>query len=131
MSRPFTKFNLREVDDSAAKYGYSDNHEARFPNKLLELEQSGLSLQKLLPGKRSLFGHSHKIQEELVIVLFGSGRMKLDDEIIKLKEWDAVRVAPGIKQALEAGKDGLEFIVIGAPTTPEKDWEIDSEWWKK
>jgi uncharacterized cupin superfamily protein len=127
--KSFSKINLREVEDSAVKYGYKDNHEARFPTKLLGLEHAGLSLQKLLPGKRSLFGHAHKVQEELLIVLEGTGQMKLNDEIIDLKKWDAVRIAPGTMQAVKAGSEGLEFLIFGAPKTPEKDWEMVKGWW--
>jgi hypothetical protein len=40
--------------------------------------------------------------------------MKLDGEIVKLKEWDAVRVPPGTWRGYKAGSEGLEIIVIGA-----------------
>ena len=43
--------------------------------------------------------------------------MKLDDEIVEAKEWDAVRVPPGTWRGYEAGPEGLEIIVIGAPAT--------------
>jgi hypothetical protein len=43
--------------------------------------------------------------------------MKLDDEIVELKEWDAVRVPPGTWRGHEAGPGGLEIIVIGGPTS--------------
>ena len=37
--------------------------------------------------------------------------MKLDDEIVELGEWDAVRVPPGTWRGYEAGPDGLEILV--------------------
>ncbi len=126
--KPYTKLNLREVEDSAKKFGSTDN-EARFPSRLLEVEKLGLSLQKLHPNKKSAFGHKHKVQEEVVIVLSGSGKMKLNDEVISLKPFDAVRIAPGVMQALSAGSEGLEFLVFGAPKTEEKDWEMVQGWW--
>ena len=61
------------------------------------------------------YGHTHKKQDEVYVVLRGSGRMKLDDEIVELKEWDAVRVPPGTWRGYEAGPEGLELLVIGAP----------------
>lgn len=127
--KSFTKINLRDVEDSAPKYGHQDNHEARFPSKLLELQHSGLSLQKLKPHKRSLFGHAHKVQEEILVILDGTGEMKLNDEIIELKKWDIVRIAPGTMQAMKAGNEGIEFIIFGAPKTDEKDWEMVPGWW--
>ncbi len=125
----FSKINLREVEDSAAKFGHKNNHEARFVSKPLGLEKAGMSLQKLLPGKRSPFGHKHKIQEEILIVLSGSGRVKLDEEVIDLKPMDAVRIPPGVMQACAAGKEGMEFIILGAPKLEERDFEIDKGWW--
>ena len=126
--KAYTKLNLKEVEDSAKKFGSTDN-EARFPSKLLDLEKLGFSLQKLFPNKRSSFGHKHKIQEEVVIVIGGSGKIKLNDEIISLQPFDAVRIAPGVMQALSAGSEGLEYLVLGAPKTKEKDWEMIQDWW--
>ncbi len=126
--KPYTKLNLKEVEDSAKKFGSTDN-EARFPSRLLDLEKLGFSLQKLLPNKKSSFGHKHKVQEEVLIVIGGSGKMKLDDEVISLQQFDAVRIAPGVMQALSAGSEGLEFLVFGAPKTEGKDWEMVQGWW--
>src|SRR4051812_50149061 len=83
--------------------------------KALALEESGLSYQRIPPGYRFPYGHTHKTQEEVYVVVRGSGRIKLDDEIVELKEWDAVRVPPGTWRGYEAGPEGLEMIVIGAP----------------
>lgn len=125
----FTKINLKDIDDSAVKFGYKGNHEARFASNPLGLTKAGLSLQKLLPGKRSPFGHKHKIQEEILFVISGSGQMKLDDSIIDLKPFDAVSIPAGIMQACAAGKEGLEFIIFGSPKTEERDFEIVKGWW--
>ena len=38
----------------------------------------------------------------------GSGRMKLDDEVVDLQQWDVIRVAPDVVRAFEGGADGLE-----------------------
>src|SRR5919106_26912 len=98
----------------------------------LELEQSGLGYQRVPPGYRFPYGHTHKKQEEVYVVLRGSGRMKLDDEIVELKEWDAVRVPPGTWRGYEAGPEGLEIIVIGAPNlgdAPREDVDGQRDWW--
>ena len=47
------------------------------------------------------------------MVVGGSGRMRIGDEVIELRRWDAVRVAPGVVRAFEGGPEGLELIAIG------------------
>ena len=68
----------------------------------------------------------------MYVVVRGSGRMKVDDEIVELEEWDAVRVAPGAWRGYEAGPDGLELLVIGAPNLgedPRGDVDGARDWW--
>ena len=68
----------------------------------------------------------------MYVVLRGSGRMKLDDEIVELETWDAVRVPPGTWRGYEAGPDGLEILVIGAPNLgddPRGDVDGRRGWW--
>ena len=109
----FTKKNLREVEDLAVKGGFSDNQEARFPREDLKAEETGLSYQVLRPGKRHAFAHRQKEAEEIFVVLSGSGRVKLDDEIVEVGPMDAIRVAPQVGRAFEADSDGLEILVFG------------------
>ena len=39
------------------------------------------------PGARMPWGHRHRVQEEAYIVVAGSGRAKLDDEVVELSAW--------------------------------------------
>ena len=121
---PFTLRNLKEdLDDVGSRFDGAPDLEFRLATEALELERSGLSYQRVPPGYRFPYGHTHRTQEEVYVVVRGSGRMKLDDEIVELKEWDAVRVPPGTWRGYEAGPKGLEIIVIGAtngsPTSVE------------
>ena len=128
----FTRVNLKaDVEDSAPKGGLAPNLEARFATGDLGLEQSGVSYQRLAPGFRLPFGHRHEQQEELYVIASGSGRMKLEDEIIELTQWDAVRVPPGTTRSIEAGPDGLELIAFGAPNTGDvgSDTSPQMGWW--
>ena len=128
MSR-YTKVNLKEVEDQAPRFGLAPNIEARMARVPLELENSGLSYQRLAPNFRLPFGHRHKQQEEVYVLVGGSARMKLDDEIIELRQWDAVRVPKETTRSFEAGPDGAEFLAIGAPNTGPGDGdEPDPEW---
>jgi mannose-6-phosphate isomerase-like protein (cupin superfamily) len=113
---PFTLRNIKEdLEDIGPRFDGAPDLEFRAATKALELEKSALSYQRVPPGYRFPYGHTHETQEEVYVVLRGSGRMKLDDEIVELKEWDAVRVPPGTWRGYEAGPKGLEILVIGAP----------------
>jgi len=123
----FTRVNLAEVADSAARFGFEEIQEARFATGDLEAERTGVSHHRLRPGRRSAFAHRHHEAEEIYVVIGGSGRMKLDDAIVDLGILDAVRVAPLVTRAFEAGSQGLEFIAFGA--RHEGDAEIVPDWW--
>jgi mannose-6-phosphate isomerase-like protein (cupin superfamily) len=130
---PFTLRNLkRDLEDVGSIFDGAPDLEFRVANKTLGLEQSGLSYQRIPPAYRFPYGHTHKKQEELYLVVGGSGRMKLDHEIVEIREWDAVRVAPGTWRGYEAGPEGLEMLVFGAPhlgANPREDVEGQRDWW--
>jgi mannose-6-phosphate isomerase-like protein (cupin superfamily) len=130
---PFTRRNLKEdLEDLGSNFDGAPGLEFRHATKALGLERSGLSYQRIPPGYRFPYGHTHKEQEELYVVVRGSGRMKLDDEIIEVEEWDAVRVPPGTWRGYEAGPEGLEILVVGAPDlgeNPREDVEGRRDWW--
>ena len=126
----YTVRNLKaDIDDSATQFGLSPTLEARFAREPLGLENSGVSYVKIAPGERMPFGHTHKEQEEVYVVVGGGGRIKLDDDIVELKHWDAVRIAPETMRNLEAGKDGIELILFGAPNAGFGDAEMTQGWW--
>ena len=118
---------MTDVEDSGEKFGMGDIQEARFCNGDLEAEDTGVSLFMLKPGKRQPFGHKHDEAEEVYVVMGGSGRVKLDDEIVELAKLDAVRVAPGVMRSFEAGSDGMQYLAFGAHH--EGDGEIVQGWW--
>ena len=127
-----TIVNLKEVEDQAPKFGLSPELESRFATVPLRLENSGISYQRLAPGFRQPFGHRHERQEELYVVVEGSARVKLDDEVAELKRWDAVRVPPQVARQFEAGPNGAEILAFGAPNTgpsPGTDAEPAPNWW--
>jgi mannose-6-phosphate isomerase-like protein (cupin superfamily) len=130
---PFTLKNLREdLTDVGSNFDGSPDLEFHLGGQALELQQSGLSFQRIPPNYRFPYGHTHKEQEELFVVVGGSGRMKLDDEIVELRTWDAVRVPPGTWRGYESGTDGLELLVFGAPHLGENlrgDVEGQRDWW--
>ena len=124
----YTKLNLTEdVDDSAQKFGMGEVLQAHFARQAIEATNFGLSLQRLKPGARMPFGHRHTEQEEVYVVVGGSGRLKIEDEVLELAQWDAVRVDPELVRNLEAGPDGMDVLAFGAPGV--RDSEQFMNWW--
>ena len=116
----YTKLNLLEVENLAATRGLPGDMQARFPGGELESSQLSISHQVYGPNFRQPFGHSHKTQEEVYVVVAGGGKMALDDEVIDVAQWDAIRVAPEVMRAFEGGPEGIEIIAIGASPGSEE-----------
>jgi mannose-6-phosphate isomerase-like protein (cupin superfamily) len=125
----YTIVNLKEVEDAAPKFGYAPNMESRFARRALELQNSGLSYFRIAPGYRMPFGHHHTDQEEVYLVLAGSARTKLGDEIVELGQWDAIRVAPETARGMEAGPEGAEILAFGAPSNENGDVQMVEGFW--
>jgi mannose-6-phosphate isomerase-like protein (cupin superfamily) len=123
----YTLKNLKEVEDSATAGGLSPDLEARFARKPLEGERVGVSYQRLAPNFRIPFGHKHTDQEEVYVLLSGSARLKIGDEVVELKPFDAVRVSNDTMRNPEAGPEGAELLVFGAGTAG--DTETTPNWW--
>jgi mannose-6-phosphate isomerase-like protein (cupin superfamily) len=109
----YTKKNLDRVEDSAPKFGYEELQEARFAGQDLDAEATGVAFMRVKPGRRQAFAHKHDEAEEVYVVISGSGRIKLDDEIVDVERLDAIRIAPGVTRALEADDEGLEYLAFG------------------
>ena len=128
MAAPYTKKSVKEVEDSAAKFGFGDLGEARFANDDLETEQTGVSHHRVNPNTRQAFGHKHEDVEEVYFVVSGSGRIKLDDEIVEIEESDAIRISPDVVRCLEGGPDGIEVLAFSPRRTDDRG-EMLPDWW--
>jgi mannose-6-phosphate isomerase-like protein (cupin superfamily) len=119
--------NLMEIEDDVQ--GRLPGLEGRFARKHLGSRDLGVSHWRYAPSLRNPMGHSHREQEEAYVVVSGSGRVRLDDEVRDIRQWDVVRVGPGVVRAFESGPDGLELIAVGGPKPEGGDGELsDSPW---
>jgi mannose-6-phosphate isomerase-like protein (cupin superfamily) len=123
----YTKTNLSDVEDQAAKHGFGELQEARFPRTDVGAERGGIAHIKVRAGQRQPFAHRHKEAEEIHLILSGRGRMKVEDDTFDVGEGDVIRVEPSAARAFEAGPDGLEYVVFS--TRHENDAEIVKEFW--
>jgi len=119
--------NIKELDDSAVQFGLSPQVEARFGRKALDAQLGGFSYQRLEPNFRQPFGHRHKAQEEIYVIVSGGGKMKIGDEIVDVRQWDAIRVSPATKRGFESGPEGIELLAFGAGETG--DGETFDDFW--
>jgi uncharacterized cupin superfamily protein len=125
----YAKKNLRaDVENVAPKFDMPDEMQARFARRAVGGETLGLSLMTLEPGFRIPFGHKHEDQEEVYVVVRGSGRVKVDDDVVELAEWDAIRFAKNTMRNMEAGPEGIEYLAFGAGDDP-MDAEMAPGWW--
>lgn len=125
----YTLKNMHDdVPNPAAERGLPV--EARFARSHIDSEHLGVSLFRYPDGYRSPWGHSHREQEEVYVVTSGAGRAKLDDEVVELRQWDILRVAPRVVRAFEGGAGGLEIIAVGNDRPEGGDGEMVQDWWK-
>ena len=124
----YTIKNLRDVEDMAASQGFGEVQEARFAHGDLDAEQIGISLQRVKPGRRHAFAHRHKQAEEVYVVISGSGRVKLDDEVKEVGELDAIRVGPSVTRAFAAGDEGLELLAFSPRAAGDAEIVEDFSW---
>jgi quercetin dioxygenase-like cupin family protein len=123
----FSKVNLLEVEDSVGDR--APGIEGRFGRKHLDSRDLGVSLFRYAADLRSPMAHSHREQEEAYVVVAGSGRILLDDEVQDVRQWDVVRVAPEVVRAFEAGPEGLDIIAVGGPKPADGDGVLGAAAW--
>ena len=123
-TRPATT-NLDAAENVAAKFGMDEMGEARFLRKQLGAERIGLADYRVKPGRRAGFGHCHREAEEIYVVLAGSGRFKLDDEIIDVAARDVLYCPPSVMREWEAGPDGLHMLAFGGHAEDDNEGKRD------
>ncbi len=123
MASDYAIKNFDDIDPAGP-----DGVDGRFSRKFLDSTELGVSRWRYEPGRQTS-GHRHGVQEEVYAVINGSGRIKLDDEIIEIKQWDVIRVAPQVARAFEAGPDGLEIIAAGGSKPEGGDGELVEGHW--
>ena len=122
----WTKTNFQDLEDRSPA---DAPMQWRLARNALHSPELGVSRFTYEPGARMPFGHRHREQEEAYVVVGGSGRAKLDDDIIEIVVWDVLRVAPPVVRAFEAGPDGLDLICIGGRKPKRGDTERLPDFW--
>jgi quercetin dioxygenase-like cupin family protein len=122
------KLNFADVKDLAPDYGMGEVCEARFARGALGAERIGVTSYRMKPGRRVGFGHSHPESEEAYVVLNGSGRFRVQDEVFDVRPNDVVYCPVNTMREWEAGSDGMELLAFGAHTEGESA-EMKRDFW--
>jgi uncharacterized cupin superfamily protein len=95
--------------------------------KQLQAGHLGARLWKLRPGQAST-RHRHRAQEELYVLLEGSGRARVAGEILTLEPLGALSIDPGtVRQLFNDTEDDQLWLVVGAPQEPANTLEMSEE----
>jgi uncharacterized cupin superfamily protein len=124
----YSVVELRDLDDEAVAGGFSDTLEARFARSALGCDRIGISLQRVKPGARAPFAHRHSIDEEIYVVVAGSGRALVEGKLVKLGPWTVLRVTAAAARSFEAGSEGLEFLAFGTHTEGDRGEFVKASW---
>jgi mannose-6-phosphate isomerase-like protein (cupin superfamily) len=122
---------IGDVPDFAAEVGMDpDNFEVRFLREQLGLQNFAITFQRFAGGWRPTRGHRHGVQEEVYFLVSGSAQAKLDDEVVDLEPWTAVRVPPETARAVRAaGEEDALFVIVAAPQAGFDDVEFIQDFW--
>ena len=115
----YKKLNFSEVKDLAPDYGMSEMGEARFARGVLGAERIGVTKYLMKPGRRVGFGHRHPESEEAYVILSGSGRFRVQDDVFDVAPQDIVYCPVDTMREWQAGPDGMELLAFGAHTEGE------------
>ena len=124
----YKKLNFADVEDLAPGYGMGEICEARFARGALGAERIGVTCYHMKPGRRVGFGHSHPESEETYVVLNGSGRFRVQDDVFDVGPRDVVYCPVNTMREWEAGSDGMELLAFGAHTEGEST-EMKRDFW--
>jgi mannose-6-phosphate isomerase-like protein (cupin superfamily) len=122
---------VADVPDMAADVGMDPDHfEIRFLREPLALRNFAVTFERFGGDWRPARGHRHGVQEEVYFLVSGRAQAKLDDEVIDLEPWTAVRVPPETARAFRAaGEEDAVFVAIAAPQAGFDDVEFIQDFW--
>ncbi len=103
-------YTAKSIDDMETFYGGL----FRKARAELGVTSFGLGVVELAPNAENHPDHDHPgAQEEVFVVLRGTGEIVIDGETIPLAPESIVRVGPDAKRQIKPGADGMRLLAIG------------------
>jgi mannose-6-phosphate isomerase-like protein (cupin superfamily) len=121
----YTTIDLSDAPDVLGDYP----GEMRFLTGPLAAEQAALTYRRMPPGTggRGSYGHRHKTQEELYLVIDGTLTFKVGDDVFEARPGTAVRVAPQTVRSVHNDSDHDVVLVIVSVKAESYDGEVELE----
>ena len=95
--------------------------------KQLDARTMGARLWRLRPGQAST-KHRHRDTAELYVLLEGTGRLRVDDEVLTLGRLDTAFVEPEhTRQVFNDTDDDALWLIMGAPNEAANTLEMSDE----
>ena len=122
MSDKYKVFEAGPLTAWGNAQGWQEGQAGRkFLDGEIDLQNFGVSVNAILPGKGCGYWHSHTRMEELYLFVEGEGEMALDDKVIRIKPGTAVRVGTNVMRswrALPTSPTSLKWICVRGGDVP-------------
>jgi mannose-6-phosphate isomerase-like protein (cupin superfamily) len=121
----YTAITLSDAPDVLGDYP----GEMRFLTAALDAEQAALTYRRMPPGTggRGSYGHRHRTQEELYLVVEGTLTFKVGDDVFEAPAGTAVRVAPAAPRSVHNDSDADVVLVITSVKAADYDGEVETQ----
>jgi mannose-6-phosphate isomerase-like protein (cupin superfamily) len=120
---------LAEVPDVLGDYP----GEMRFATYEIGAQQAALTWRRMPPGTggKGSYGHRHRTQEEIYLVVSGTVQFKLEDDVVDVPAGTVVRVAPQVARSVwNEGPDDAELVIVSMRIAdPHGDAEVVADFW--
>jgi mannose-6-phosphate isomerase-like protein (cupin superfamily) len=124
----YTAIQLTDAPDVLGDYP----GEMRFLTGALGAEQAALSWRRMPPdtGGRGSYGHRHRTQEELYLVVEGTLTFKVGDDVFEAPAGTAVRVAPTTVRSVHNDSDAdVVLVIVSVKASADNEVETVDGFW--
>jgi len=129
MPKPIINIAEVSLEPRSAAFTPTGSTAERFDSKMgiigprIGAQKIGCNITAVPPGKRAFPFHNHRVNEEMAIVLQGTGEIRIGDTTYPIRAGDVIALPPGGKetahQIINSGTDELRYLAISTKLSPE------------
>lgn len=129
MTKPI--INIADVELEPRPPGFApsgpaaERYDARmgFIGPRIGAQKLGYNITAIPPGKRAFPFHNHRVNEEMVFVLHGTGEIRIGENTYPLHAGDVIACPAGGKetahQIVNSGMEELRYLAVSTKLSPE------------